>query len=146
MQITAVVKTLSHAAKLSTQALVGGVDKGSQRKAMANRPVDIVVATPGRLLQQWKDGNLFLGSVQTVVLDEMDTMLEQGFQRELRDIMYPLLYAASPKEVDNTPEKDSWGGTKSKKNPTNASIDGTNLPLKENAPQILMTSATMTLC
>lgn len=144
MQITAVVKTLSHAAKLSTQALVGGVDKGSQRKAMANRPVDIVVATPGRLLQQWKDGNLFLGSVQTVVLDEMDTMLEQGFQRELREIMYPLLYAASPKEVDNTPEKDSWGGTKPNKNPTNASGDGTNLPLKENAPQILMTSATMT--
>lgn len=144
MQITAVVKSLSHAVKLSTQALVGGVDKGSQRKALANRPVDIVVATPGRLLQQWKDGNLFLGNVQTVVLDEMDTMLEQGFQRELREIMYPLLYAASKKEVDNTPGQDSWGGTKPKQKPTSASSDATNLPLKENAPQILMTSATMT--
>lgn len=145
LQITAVVKTLSHAVKLSTQALVGGVDKGSQRKALANRPVDIVVATPGRLLQQWKDGNLFLGSVQTIVLDEMDTMLEQGFQRELREIMYPLLYAASKKEVDSVPEKDSWGGTTpSKKKPSNASSDPTNLPLKENAPQIVMTSATMT--
>ena len=145
VQITAVVKTLSHAVKLSTQALVGGVNKGSQRKALENRPVDIVVATPGRLLQQWKDGNIFLGGVQTVVLDEMDTMLEQGFQRELRDILYPLLYAASPKEVDSVPEKDSWGGNKRAKNsPNNAASDATNLPLKENAPQILMTSATMT--
>ena len=144
LQITAVVKSLSHAVKLSTQALVGGVDKGSQRKALANRPVDIVVATPGRLLQQWKDGNLFLGGVQTVVLDEMDTMLEQGFQRELREIMYPLLYAASPKEVDNVPEKDGWGGTKPKRKTGGASGDAPNLPLKENAPQIVMTSATMT--
>lgn len=145
LQITAVVKSLSHAVKLSTQALIGGVDKGTQRKAMANRPVDVVVATPGRLLQQWKDENLFLGGVQTIVLDEMDTMLEQGFQRELRAIMYPLLYAASPKEVDSVPEKDSWGGSKStKKKSGRASNDGTNLPLKENAPQILMTSATMT--
>ncbi|OEU22041.1 P-loop containing nucleoside triphosphate hydrolase protein, partial [Fragilariopsis cylindrus CCMP1102] len=91
IQITAVMKSLSHSVKLSTQALVGGVDKGSQRKALENRPVDVVVATPGRLLQQWKDGNLFLGSVQTIIIDEMDTMLEQGFQRELREIMYPLL-------------------------------------------------------
>merc|ERR1711935_836034 len=90
------------------------------------------------------DQNLFLGGVQTIVLDEMDTMLEQGFQRELRDIMYPLLYAASPKEVDKVPEKDSWGGTKTKKKSSNASGDATNLPLKDNAPQIVMTSATMT--
>eukprot|EP00532_Pseudo-nitzschia_australis_P001215 CAMPEP_0168192440 /NCGR_PEP_ID=MMETSP0139_2-20121125/18048_1 /TAXON_ID=44445 /ORGANISM="Pseudo-nitzschia australis, Strain 10249 10 AB" /LENGTH=605 /DNA_ID=CAMNT_0008115677 /DNA_START=245 /DNA_END=2062 /DNA_ORIENTATION=- len=146
LQITAVVKSLSHAVKLSTQALVGGVNKGSQRKAMENRPVDIVVATPGRLLQQWKDGNLFLGGVQTVVVDEMDTMLEQGFQRELREIMYPLLYAASPKEVDSVAEKDGWGGTKpAKKKPGKVSNDSsTNLPLKENAPQVVMTSATMT--
>jgi len=145
LQITAVVKSLSHAVKLSTQALVGGVDKGSQRKALANRPVDIVVATPGRLLQQWKDGNLFLGSVETVVVDEMDTMLEQGFQRELRELMYPLLYAASPKEVDSVPEKDSWGGTTpAKKKNGKISGDVTKLPLKENAPQIVMTSATMT--
>jgi hypothetical protein len=77
VQITHVVKSLSHSVKLSTQALVGGQDKGTQRKAMEERPVDVVVATPGRLIQQWKDGNLFLGSVETVVLDEMDTMLEQ---------------------------------------------------------------------
>jgi superfamily II DNA/RNA helicase len=77
VQITQVVKSMSHSVKLSTQALVGGQDKGTQRKAMEGRPVDVVVATPGRLLQQWRDGNVFLGSIETVVLDEMDTMLEQ---------------------------------------------------------------------
>ncbi len=81
VQITQVVKSLSHSIKLSTQALVGGQDKGTQRKAMEGRPVDVVVATPGRLLQQWKDGNLYLGSIETVVLDEMDTMLEQVSKR-----------------------------------------------------------------
>jgi len=115
-QITAVIKSLSHSVKLSTQALVGGVDKGTQRKALENRPVDVVVATPGRLLQQWKNGNLFLGAVQTIVLDEMDTMLEQGFQRELREIMYPLLYNAKSKEIDNGDQQQKkkdggWGGT-----------------------------------
>lgn len=121
LQITRVLKSLSHSIKMSSQALVGGQDKGIQRKGLASRPVDVVVATPGRLLQHWKDESVFLGGVQSIVLDEMDTMLEQGFQRELREILYPLLYTRKP-------EKDS------------------SVPLepKKNAPQIVMTSATMT--
>jgi len=153
-QITAVIKSLSHSVKLSTQALVGGVDKGTQRKALENRPVDVVVATPGRLLQQWKNGNLFLGAVQTIVLDEMDTMLEQGFQRELREIMYPLLYNAKSKVVDNGEQQQKkkdggWGGTTNNKSAKNKKISSnkdssSTLVLKETAPQIVMTSATMT--
>jgi superfamily II DNA/RNA helicase len=126
LQITQVIKSLSHTIKLSTQSLVGGQDKGTQRKALEGRPVDVVVATPGRLLHHWKNNNIFLGNVRTVVLDEMDTMLEQGFARELREIMYPLLYDASPKDVDETIN------------------DSSTPPLKVDAPQIIMTSATMT--
>jgi superfamily II DNA/RNA helicase len=121
LQITMVLKSLSHSIKLSSQALVGGQDKGNQRRALASRPVDVIVATPGRLLQHWKDETVFLGSLEAIVLDEMDTMLEQGFQKELREILYPLLYGKKP-------EKDST------KPP----------PQKENAPQIVLTSATMT--
>ncbi|KAL3944542.1 MAG: hypothetical protein SGBAC_001362 [Bacillariaceae sp.] len=121
LQITRVLKSLSHSIKMSSQALVGGQDKGVQRKALASRPVDVIVATPGRLLQHWKDESVFLGGVQSIVLDEMDTMLEQGFQRELREILYPLLYTSKP-------DKDSKGP----------------LELKKTAPQIVMTSATMT--
>lgn len=121
LQITSVLKSLSHSIKMSSQALVGGQDKGAQRKALANRPIDVVVATPGRLLQHWKDETVFLGGVESIVLDEMDTMLEQGFQRELREILYPLLYVRKP-------EKDNLAP----------------LELKKDAPQIVMTSATMT--
>lgn len=127
LQITQVMKSLSHSIKLSSQALVGGHDRGIQRKGLAGRPVDVVVATPGRLLQHWKDGSVFLGSVESIVLDEMDTMVEQGFQRELREILYPLLYTETPV----VPEQS----------------DGRNIqppPMKETAPRIVMTSATMT--
>lgn len=127
IQITQVMKSLSHSIKLSSQALVGGQDRGVQRKGLASRPVDVIVATPGRLLQHWKDGSVFLGSVQSIVVDEMDTMLEQGFQKELRQILYPLIF----KEVPEIPDEDN----------------GKPLPippLKENAPRIVLTSATMT--
>jgi len=188
IQITAVIKSLSHTVKVSTQVLVGGVDKGAQRKMLEHRPVDVVVATPGRLLQQWKDGNIFLGAVQTIVIDEMDTMLEQGFQRDLKQIMYPLLYNASTREVDNindtnndikkqthkkrnkkknntnnNDDDDGWTTTEGEaeedtdtNNSTNNNNNSNNkkfgtvfqsstiLPLKEDAPQIIMTSATMT--
>jgi superfamily II DNA/RNA helicase len=121
LQISSVLKSLSHSIKVSSQVLVGGQDRGSQRKAIASRPVDVVVATPGRLLQHWRDETIFLGSLETIVLDEMDTMLEQGFQRELRDILYPLLYAGAP-------SKDAI----------------TAPPTKDKAPRVVLTSATMT--
>ena len=123
-QITSVLKSVSHSLKVSSQALVGGQEKGKQRKFL-QREVDIIVATPGRLLQHWKDENVFLGSVETVILDEMDTMLEQGFQRELRTILYPLLY----------PEG---------KAPASTSSSSKEVHLKEKAPRIILTSATMT--
>jgi superfamily II DNA/RNA helicase len=127
LQITQVMKSLSHSIKLSSQALVGGQDRGNQRRSLANRPVDVIVATPGRLLQHWKDGNVFLGGLDSIVLDEMDTMLEQGFQKELREILYPLLYTETPTIPENN------GGKRIK------------LPaMKEGAPRVILTSATMT--
>mmetsp|Transcript_58933 Transcript_58933/g.144148 ORF Transcript_58933/g.144148 Transcript_58933/m.144148 type:complete len:540 (+) Transcript_58933:1589-3208(+) len=135
LQITAVCKSLSHTVKVSTQALVGGTEKGKQRKALSTRPVDIVVATPGRLIQHWQDGYLFLGQVQTVIIDEMDTMLEQGFQAPLRELLYPLLYTAPASEIDSLAEAAQHG----RQRPQDL-----QLPVKETAPQIIMTSATMT--
>ena len=129
LQITSVLKSLSHSVKLSSQALVGGQDMGKQRKGLASRPVDVVVATPGRLLKLWKEESVFLGSVNSIVLDEMDTMLEQGFQKELRAILYPLLYSGV------AAEKDKKGG--------NADASP-KLKLKETAPRVILTSATMT--
>ena len=118
MQIKDVVKRLCHSIKLSSHALIGGQDYGKQRKAL-NRPVDVIVSTPGRLIQHWREGHVFFGDVDYIVLDEMDTLLEQGFQNELQQLLYPLLW-----------EKPM--------------VDAANPVAKENAPRIILTSATMT--
>ena len=117
LQITAVVKLLCHTIKLSSVGVVGGEDYGIQRKAL-EKYVDIVVATPGRLVKHWKEGNVFLGELQHVVLDEMDTMLEQGFQQDLGTLLHPLLYKTDSPVPDQT------------------TVPG--------APRIILTSATMT--
>jgi superfamily II DNA/RNA helicase len=127
-QITGVLKTVSHSFKVSSLALVGGQQKGQQAKSLS-REVDIVVATPGRLLQHWKDGNIFFGQVDSIVLDEMDTMLEQGFQQELRSILYPLLYPGGKAP------KDIVGGLP---------VPPSATQFKDSAPRIILTSATMT--
>lgn len=120
VQIRDVVKALCHHIKLSSCGVVGGEDYGKQRKQL-DRPVDVVVATPGRLLKHWKDHNIFLGSLDHIVMDEMDTMLEQGFSKDLKQLLYPLLYN---KQADQSV------------------ILGSDL--KEKVPRIILTSATMT--
>jgi len=123
-QITSVIKANCHVIKLSSQVIVGGgdLDYGKQR-AQLNRPMDILVATPGRLLKHWKDKNVFLSSLDYVLLDEMDTLLEQGFSNELRQILYPLMFN-TPKGEDVDVEKHFKG--------------------VDEAPKIVLTSATMT--
>ncbi len=49
--------------------------------------MDIVVASPGRLLQHKERGNLFLSQVNYIVIDEVDTMLTQGFGSDIRAIL-----------------------------------------------------------
>ena len=45
--------------------------------------MDVLVATPGRLVKHRDAGDIYLGSVRHIVIDEMDTMLEQGFQNNI---------------------------------------------------------------
>lgn len=119
-QITSVVKALCHQIKLSSCAVTGGEDYGLQRRRL-EKPTDIVIATPGRLTKHWKDQNIFLGKLEHVVIDEMDTMMEQGFHRELRQLLYPVLYHKRPEQK----------------------IDVTS-DLQKDAPRMVLTSATMT--
>jgi ATP-dependent RNA helicase RhlE len=72
------------------QAIVfGGVGHRPQIEAMA-RGVDILVATPGRLLDLMSQGFVRLASVQHLVLDEADRMLDMGFIRDVRKIVAAL--------------------------------------------------------
>jgi len=71
---------------LSTAVVFGGVPIGPQRQKMA-RGVDILVATPGRLLDLIDTRSLTLSSVQVLVLDEADRMLDLGFIHALKRIV-----------------------------------------------------------
>jgi ATP-dependent RNA helicase RhlE len=71
---------------LSTAVVFGGVSIGRQREQLA-RGVDILVATPGRLLDLTGSGSIALSGVQILVLDEADRMLDLGFVHALKRIV-----------------------------------------------------------
>ena len=66
--------------------IVGGVNQNPQVKALA-KGVDILVATPGRLLDLANQGHLSLTNTRTLVLDEADRMLDMGFIHDIKKII-----------------------------------------------------------
>jgi superfamily II DNA/RNA helicase len=64
--------------KLSMALLIGGVSFDDQDKKL-DRGVDVLIATPGRLLDHFERGKLMLSQVQLLVIDEADRMLDMGF-------------------------------------------------------------------
>lgn len=94
IQIASDADKLTACCDLHTVTLVGGEDYQKQHKALAVKPVDIVVATPGRLLDFVQNDNLYLGLVELLVLDEADRMLDMGFIPQVRQV------------VSRTPKKD----------------------------------------
>ena len=75
--------------------IYGGVSINTQI-AKLRKGVDVVVATPGRLLDHLQQGTIDLGAVECLVLDEADRMLDMGFIRDIRKIMKVL-----PRERQN---------------------------------------------
>jgi superfamily II DNA/RNA helicase len=78
--------------RMRSASLVGGMPYGLQLKQLS-RPVDIVIATPGRLKDHMDRRTVNLGRVELLVLDEADRMLDMGFQEEIDAIV-----ARIPKE------------------------------------------------
>ena len=68
---------MSHFVKISSCAVLGGEEYSIQKKGL-DRLVDIVVASPGRLMQHKEKENVFFSHVTHVIIDEVDTMLTQG--------------------------------------------------------------------
>jgi len=75
--------------RLSHTVIFGGVSQMHQVKAL-NRGVDILVATPGRLLDLMKQGFIHLNKVEVFVLDEVDRMLDMGFLPDMKRVMVHL--------------------------------------------------------
>lgn len=67
--------------------LTGGVSIGPQIKALKDRSTNVVVGTPGRILDHLNRGTLRLGSVRYLVLDEADRMLDMGFAPDVGRIL-----------------------------------------------------------
>jgi ATP-dependent RNA helicase RhlE len=86
LQVAEVAETLGHATQLRCAVVYGGVGYGDQSTALRGG-VPIVVATPGRLLDHLRRGNVQLHHVAAVVLDEADRMLEMGFIEDVRRIV-----------------------------------------------------------
>lgn len=86
-QIASDAELLTHDCDMSVVTLVGGEDYQKQNRALDARPVDIVVATPGRLLDFVQNGNLHLGAIEVLVLDEADRMLDMGFIPQVRSVV-----------------------------------------------------------
>ncbi|MEO1243645.1 MAG: DEAD/DEAH box helicase [Pseudomonadota bacterium] len=71
--------------KLSMALLIGGVSFGDQ-DAKLTRGVDVLIATPGRLLDHFERGRLLLNGIEVMVVDEADRMLDMGFIPDIERI------------------------------------------------------------
>ena len=88
-QIGESFRTYGRHANFRTAVIFGGVGFGPQVKALQGG-LDVLVATPGRLLDHISQGNLRLDGVSAVVLDEADHMLDLGFLVPIRKIFAKL--------------------------------------------------------
>lgn len=71
--------------KLTMALLIGGVSFGDQ-DAKLMRGVDVLIATPGRMIDQFERGKLLLNSIEVMVVDEADRMLDMGFIPDIEKI------------------------------------------------------------
>ena len=88
-QVADSVRTYGKHLPFRTAVIYGGVSINTQI-ANLRKGVDVVVATPGRLLDHLQQGTIKLDAVEIMVLDEADRMLDMGFIRDIRKIMKAL--------------------------------------------------------
>jgi superfamily II DNA/RNA helicase len=96
-QVFRVAKAVSHHARFRCTMVSGGGRLRPQEDSL-NTPIDMVVGTPGRILQHIEEGNLVYGDIKYVVLDEADTMFDRGFGPDIRKFLAPLKNRASKPE------------------------------------------------
>jgi len=110
-QIQQVADDFGHSSGIRNTCLYGGAPKGAQARDL-DGGVEIVIATPGRLLDFLESGKTNLKRCTYLVLDEADRMLDMGFEPQIRKIIeqirpdrQTLMWSATwPKEVKNLAE------------------------------------------
>ncbi|HVF98618.1 MAG TPA: DEAD/DEAH box helicase [Chloroflexia bacterium] len=86
VQVAAAVHRLGHSKRLSVLPVYGGQPIERQLHALS-RGVQVVIGTPGRVLDHLRRGTLQLGDIKYVVLDEADEMLDMGFLEDIESIL-----------------------------------------------------------
>ncbi|MBL9206219.1 MAG: DEAD/DEAH box helicase [Opitutaceae bacterium] len=86
LQVEEAFKTYGKYTNLDVTVIYGGVGYGKQREDLENG-VDIIVATPGRLLDHMEQGAISLAGVEILVMDEVDRMLDMGFLPDVKRIV-----------------------------------------------------------
>lgn len=89
LQIGEVFSALCVNTRVSSFALIGGVEQDAQIERLDGK-VDILISTPGRLFDLVSQGHLRLDKISILVLDEADHMLDLGFIKDIRDLMWHL--------------------------------------------------------
>ena len=95
MQIASDAQELGRFTGLRTVTLIGGADYQKQLNQVNRSPVDLIVATPGRLIDFMERRDLALDRVEILVLDEADRMLDMGFIPQVKRIV-----RATPRKED----------------------------------------------
>lgn len=90
IQIAEDAEDLAKYTDITIVPVYGGMDYQKQEEAVRNNMLDIVVATPGRLLDFKRKQYIMLGKVEIFVIDEADRMLDMGFIPDVRQIVYSL--------------------------------------------------------
>ena len=106
VQIEDEIHGLAYHTSVTSAAVYGGVEMGMQERAL-KAGVDIIVATPGRLMDHMRQQNADLSGIELLVLDEADRMMDMGFWPDVRRIIaalptkrHTLLFSATmPNEV-----------------------------------------------
>lgn len=86
LQTLITIEKLGRSRRISATVIVGGADMQAQVRGLRQRP-DILVATPGRLLDHMWNGTILLSSIKILVLDEADRMLDMGFAPQINQIL-----------------------------------------------------------
>ena len=98
LQIGKDAKALTQHTPIRVMTVVGGMDFQKQQEMLRHEIVDILVATPGRLLDFMNKRDVFLDQTETLVIDEADRMLDMGFIPDVRRI----IQKTPPKEERQT--------------------------------------------
>ncbi len=137
-QVDQSIRSVSRSTRLRSVVLVGGAPMPPQQSALRRHP-ELIIATPGRLMDHLERGTAKLGNVEIFILDEADRMLDMGFMPDIKKVMKSipekrqmmLFSATMPKEIEAIAKKMM-------PNPTRIEIDKSGITPSEVSQEMFL--------